>query len=173
MKKLLTTAILCSFVLFTACSEQKSEAKDNKPISENHKSIAENSVNNAKNETNIIKADPICDLDFIKSEVKYTNENLQIFTDEVQTFNGVKCQNSTMIFDYAYTPKYSAQLEKASNEQKLNANMLMQNTLKNMYCNMPEFEQYRKHNVTFIYNYSTINKPIFYEIKISNSDCQN
>lgn len=115
----------------------------------------------------------VCDLDFVKNEIKATNENKQVFSNEIQTFNNAKCENNIMIMEVTYTPKYSARLEAIKDEKELEGKKnFAKNTLKAMYCNMTEFTPYRQNNVPIQYNYSTTNKQNFLVIKISNEDCK-
>ncbi|MBQ3675621.1 MAG: hypothetical protein IJT33_06015 [Campylobacter sp.] len=114
----------------------------------------------------------ICDLEFVKEEIKITNENKHVISNEMNIFEGAKCRNGVMIFDYTYTPKYSAELENFNDEQKKVAKRTMQHMLNSMYCEMPEFASHRENSVVMHYNYSTTNVKNFYEVEVSNKDCK-
>ena len=175
MKNLLTTAILCGFVLFTACSEQKTSTKTDTSVKTDTKT-AQTSTSTAKTDETIgkshtpvvqttTKSNAVCDLDFVKIELNSSFSNEMIVLDEV------KCQNGDLFYRYTYTPQYSAELEKLGVEQRAEALKTMKNMLKSMYCDMPEFEPFRQNDVALHYDYSTTNMAKFYQVKVSKSDC--
>ncbi|MDA3079987.1 MULTISPECIES: hypothetical protein [unclassified Campylobacter] len=114
-----------------------------------------------------INAQNVCELDFVKQELQAK------FSNEMLTLKSAKCENDTLIYDFAYSAKYSAAIETANAEQKAQNATTVKNMLKSMYCGMPEFEPYRTNNIAIHYNYSTKNFAKFIEVEISNKDCEN
>ena len=112
-------------------------------------------------------AKDICELDFVKDELKSSVSN------EMVELRNAKCENNKIIYDFVYTPMYSADLENISVKEKAQAQETMENMLNAMYCQMPEFEPYRQNGAVLRYEYSTTNINKFYEIEISNKDCKN
>ena len=114
-----------------------------------------------------------CKLEFMQNEIALSAQNKEAYSmGDMGTFDGLKCENGVATFEYTYQPKYSADLEKISAETKKDALNHMKSMMSAMFCNMPEFENYRKNNLIMRYHYSTTNVKNFYEVEISNKDCK-
>ena len=113
----------------------------------------------------------VCDLDFVKEELK-VNDNLSALNAPEFNFNGVKCDGDTLIYDFKYNEEVSKNLEVGSQEQKQQIGDFMKSMFKGIYCETPDFENFRKNNVKLIYNYATTNNPNFLSLTLDNSLCQ-